>query len=785
MIKSIGILFLVLISSTAFSQNRTVNLTIAYKKVNFSGHSRNAIAVNDQIPGPTLYFKQGDHVTINVYNKLDKGTSIHWHGLILPWQMDGVEGVTQKPIPPGSVFHYKFTIRQSGTYWYHAHSEVQEQEGIYGAFIIKPNHKANYMVNKDYPIILSDWSNTKAHNILLNLKKEGHYFAPSFPIQASLTKFIKEYSSAAPNHKKMILNAFLKMQKMRMGIYDFSDVAYDAYLLNGHNNKSPWIKLVRVGDTVRLRFIGASASTIYNVKIPGATMKVIQLDGNNIKPFDIKHFSIAPGETYDVIIKIKHKPPYVIYAESNDTLGKAIGALITKPNQKVSFEHVKPFEKPKSVPETRMKNIHTVNKKSKIKIYSMNMPLEPTITNDNIINPMPKLLSLRTQATKYQNLKSLVKTNNPSKKVDGILRIELFGYMDRFIWFINGKPEYKSKPIILEPGKRYRFIFTNNTMMKHPMHLHGHWFILRNGHGAYDPLLHTIVVPSGGLVVADVDSDASGQWFFHCHNLYHMAAGMSRVFQYSTLKPVLFGQMKSENSVSKGRYANRPIVRKDEVVPISQSLVMRPMVHGEIFSLKTHMHIGYDPFHNIQKFTWNGLYGWDNNKLQIYANDAEVEKGTVKEANVDLFYYRWISRYWAIKGGANYVYKPKSYWQPGIGFQGLLPYFIQPDVRIYFHKGSVKFDVTVSRDTQIARNFFIKTSIRSIIATKTISEDEIGNGLNEMRYVISPYYYFRNNMNVFVEYEHEQTYGALKRMHREEGEPTSANIISFGVDVLF
>ena len=783
--KKLFSMVLVLLSTSVFSHDRIVNLTVAYKKVNFAGYSRNAIAVNNQIPGPTLHFTEGDHVTINVYNRLNKGTSIHWHGLILPWQMDGVEGVTQKPIPPGGVFHYKFTIRQSGTYWYHAHSEVQEQEGLYGAFVIKPNHQDRYRVNKDYPVVLSDWSNTKAHHILLNLKKEGHYYAPSFPIQSSLTKFIKEYSKAAPDHKHMVLHAFMKMQKMRMGIYDFSDVAYDAYLLNGHTANNPWKRLVKVGDKVRLRFVGASASTIYDVKIPGASMKIIQMDGNNVTPYDVKEFSIAPGETYDVIVSIKHKKPYVIYAESNDTLGKAMGVLLTDTHQKVSVSQIKPFPEPKSVPQTRMKNIHDVNGHSKFKIYGMNMPVEPTIKNDNIIAPTPKLLSLRTQATKYQNVKSLVKTNNPKRKVDGVLRIELFGYMDRFVWFINGKPEYKSKPIILEPNKRYRFIFTNNTMMDHPMHLHGHWFILRNGHGSYDPLLHTIVVPAGGLAIADVDSDASGQWFFHCHNLYHMATGMSRVFQYSTLKPVFLGQIKPEDYVSLGKYVNRPIVKKDEVMPIARSLVMHPMVHGEIFSLATHMHIGFDPFHDIQKLSWNGLYGWDNNKFQIFINDAEMEKGKVKEADADLFYYRWVSRYWAIKGGANYVYRPKSYWQPGIGFQGLLPYFIQPDVRVYFHKGGVKFDVTVSRDTQIAHNFFIKTAIRSIVATKTIAEDEIGSGLNEMRYVVSPYYYFRNNMNVFVEYEHEQTYGALKRMHREEGKSTSDDIISFGLDILF
>src|SRR3990167_2361941 len=204
--------------------DRTVNLVVDYKIVNFTGKFRKAIAVNNQIPAPTLHFKEGDHVTINVYNHLDKGTSVHWHGILVPWQMDGVEGISQKPIPPGGVFHYRFTLHQSGTYWYHAHAGVQEQEGLYGAFLVDPPNPPYYHYTKDYVVVLSDWSNLPADKIFANLKKDGDYFSPRFPLQPSLARFLHDYRKATPLQRKKLLAAYNMMQRMRMSIYDISDV---------------------------------------------------------------------------------------------------------------------------------------------------------------------------------------------------------------------------------------------------------------------------------------------------------------------------------------------------------------------------------------------------------------------------------------------------------------------------------------------------------------------------------------------------------------------------------
>ncbi len=862
--------------SNAFANNSTVNLVVNYKTVNFAGKSIQAIAVNNQIPAPTLHFKEGDTVTINVYNHLNVGTAIHWHGVILPWQMDGVENVSQSVIPPGSMFSYHFTLYQSGTYWYHAHAGFQEQQGFYGAFIIDPPKPPSYKYTKDYVVVLSDWSNTNPNKIFANLKKDGDYYSPRFPLQPSLLHFIQDYRKATPKERQQLIEDYKMMQDMRMSIYDFSDVAYDAFLLNGQPPSQPWTAPVKIGDIVRLRFIGAGGSTIFHVKIPGTTMQMVHVQGNDIMPYNVQDFTIAPGETYDVLVKIQKNSPYVIYAESSDTLGAAVGALTTDPHLIVNYKLITPFPEPEPVTREMMANMMPSNSSSnsmvmnehmdmdsssspsmqrtssnahdmssmseKFKMnmkatttnnssmsktmkmnenmnmdsnssqtlpknsknssdmkmdsnkktdqnmpmnHAMNMSTEPTIIGDTL-SP-PNSFQATTSGTKYQNLTAAVKTNDPNKPIAGIIRMQLFGYMDRYIWFINGQTESQAKPIIIEPGKRYRIIFTNESMMHHPMHIHGHWFILRNGHGAYDPLLHTIDVAPGATVVVDIDADASGQWFFHCHHLYHMMSGMARVFQYSTIIDVANKTAQPQSYLEQTPYANRPILREDEVAPIDPTLVNHPMGHPAGLYMASFLDVGEDPFENVQQITYKGLYGGDFNKLELFSDDAEIDKGNIQEADMDIFYWHLISQFWAIKGGMNYTYRPSGtpYWQPGIGIEGLMPYFIDTNVRTYYHDGSESLDAELSRDTQITNNFFIRTGVRSILATNTVTEDEIGSGLNQMRYTIRPYYRLMPGFNIFTEFEHDQYYGSLKTIVRNLGQPATENTVTFGISTLF
>jgi CopA family copper-resistance protein len=889
----LAIILVSIFNQNIYAENRIVDLNVEYKIVNLTGKDKKAITVNSKIPAPTLHFKQGDHVTIKVHNKLDVDTAIHWHGIIIPWQMDGVEGVTQKGIPPGCMFKYEFTLEQSGTYWYHAHAGLQEQEGLYGAFLIDPPQLPQYKYTKDYVVVLSDWSNTSANQIFANLKKEGDYYSPALPLQPSLAKFVHDYENASASERKNIIDDYKMMQDMRMSLYDFSDVAYDAFLLNGHSKCKPWTASVKIGDVVRLRFIGAGASTIFHVKIPDVKMKMVHVQGNDVKPYLIDNFTISPGETYDILVKIEKDKPYIIYAESIDTSGAAYGALITRPNQKINYKDVTPFTEPLPVTREMMDmmmedmsmstsmnmtmnnstinnkktnqsnsmdpkkpantsesmkqqmdmptvsndqnktNSNATDKKSQVVTPdsnnmdgmsnasmgsmtpnhadhmnmsnnmkmnggmqmshsmsmnhsgSMNMPTEPSIIGDTISAPIASYTT--SSGTKYQNLIAAVKTNDPDKPIHGIITMELFGYMDRYIWFINGMPEYKVDPIIFEPAKRYRFIFTNNSMMHHPMHIHGHWFILRKGNGVYDPLLHTIDVAPGATITADVDTDASGQWFFHCHMLYHMDAGMSRVFQYSSLLEVAKGQSKPQNIINQTSYVNRPIVRVDEVKPIDVSLVKHPMAHPMGLFFANFLDLGADPFHNVQRLNFKGLYGSDYNKLELFINDAEMKKSTVENADLDIFYWHLLDQFWAVKGGVNYFYRPAQtpYWQLGIGIEGIMPYFIATDVRGYYHSGSAKLDIELSRDSQMTNNFFIKVGLRSILASKTVAKAQIGTGLNQMRYIIRPYYRLIPGLNVFTEYEYQRNYGAFKNLQSAVGEPLVQNTVTLGFSIVF
>lgn len=800
----------------AFAANDIVNLTVGYKTVDFTGKAVQALAINDQIPGPTLHFKEGDTVTINVYNHLKEGTTIHWHGLIVPWNMDGVEGVSQEPIPPGGVYHYQFTLKQSGTYWYHAHTGLQEQEGMYGAIIIDPLTPSAYHYDADYPIVLSDWSDRPADQIYANLKKSGDYYSSRFPLQPSLVQFIKSYDAATPEGKKSLLEAYNMMQQSRMSVYDISDVAYDAFLLNGKPNSSPWTAEVKVGDVVRLRFIGAMGSTIYHVKIPGTTMQLVNVDGHDIVPLTINTFDLTPGETYDVLVKIAQDQPYIIYAESADTVGGAYGALMTSPNQKVDYVAVKPFPTPQpmmmSMPGMAgmgdshsdmagMDNMpgmsaHDMANMSDHSMAGMDMGSGNSQSANNAMpmqmdnmagmGSMPASDPTETSGTKYQDIVSPIVTNDPNVPIQEIINMELSGYMDRYIWFINGVPEYKAKPILIEPGKRYRIIFTNDSMMDHPMHLHGHWMILRNGHRAYDPLMHTIDVPPGATVVVDFDADASGQWYFHCHNAFHMASGMARVFQYTNFVP----------SAAPYRMQSMPVMSTMPTTTTSPPttytatdapLVNDPAGHKQHLFESSYFELGLDPLNSTQEGTFKSLIGYDYNKFEINSEDFEMTKGTVEDANVDLFYWHLISQFWAIKGGANYTYRPAQtpYWQPGIGIEGLLPYFIDTDARIYMYNGSYQLNLQLSRDTQITDKFFIRTGIQAIMATKTVTQANIGSGLNQMQYIIRPYYQLNPIVSLYTEFNYTYDYGALANIDSSEGQPNHSALLLFGASVLF
>ncbi len=767
-----------------YAQTKTVDLTVAYKEVTLADKKITAIAVNGQIPGPTLHFEEGDDVVIRVHNQLKVGTAVHWHGLLVPWRMDGVENLTQKPIPPRGEFSYHFKIKQSGTYWYHAHADLQEQQGLYGALIIDPKTPSPYHYNKDFPIVLSDWSNENPDTIYKNLKQNGDFYSGSAPLQPTLHKFLKDLSGKTKVEKAQVWKAYWDMQISRMSMYDLSDVHYDAFLLNGKTQQQPWQQFVKVGDTVRLRLIAAGASTVFKIKIDNEPLEVVEVQGNDVKPFEVKEITLAPGQTIDVLFKIKEKKPYTIYAESLDTSGYAVGILNPTATKITQVPVVTPFPPPKpmNMAGMNMSDMGQNMPEKSMPGMDQNMPAmkHDMSAMDSDAMAMPEN---NDEAAQWQALKP---TNDPNKPVT-VLTMRLGGYMDRYMWFINGLPEYLAKPILIKPGQRYRFVFINETMMHHPMHLHGHWMILRNGHGAYDPLVHTIDVGPFQTVTADFDADAgSGWWYMHCHNLYHMKAGMARVLHYDTPDDAA-----NKTNIQNSTVPVTPMVmpktalQQNDMPMATGSDFMPKSAHPAPMVMSNDWQYGHDFARNVDQITATTMIGGDYNKIQLYTDQAQFTNGSLTDADVDIFAWHMLNDFWAIKGGANYEYRPGGYWQPGAGLEGTMPFFIDANIRSYWHDGSGKIDGVFSRNIPLVGNWSLFTSIEAIAATKSLDYAQIGQGFNNIQYTIGPSYQLLSSLALQLQYQYTRNYGDTASILKADGQGPTSSLLTFGLEAVF
>ena len=529
-------------------------LTIESTPVNFTGTPIMATTVNGLLAGPTLHFKEGDEVTIHVTNHLHEDTSIHWHGLILPPEMDGVPGISFKGIQPNETFTYKFKIQQSGTYWYHSHSGFQEQTGVYGAIVIEPKEPDPYTYERDYVITLSDWSDEKPTNIYRKLKLMGDYY--NFK-QRTVGDFVSEVK------EKGFLNAFnaRKMwNNMAMTDRDLSDVTgYTyTYLMNGRNPTMHYKALFEKGEKVRLRFVNASAMTFFDVQIPGLKMTVVAADGNNVQPVLIDEFRIGVAETYDVIVEPQTNQAYSIFAQSLDRSGYAVGSLTNDAKKIATIPNMDPLpilthadmgmnmkgmdhgamqhDVPMKHNDMNMDGMDYSKDKMPMK---KNIPITPleeewgVQTTMRAMDPQYRLddpgVGLRNNGRKvltYADLKNLRPTTY-DKYPDREIVLHLTGNMERYMWSINGIKYADSKPLKFYYGERLRITYINDTMMNHPMHLHGMWSDVETGDDNYLPRKHTIVVQPGSKISFRVTVDAKGEWAYHCHLIYHMA-GMFR-----------------------------------------------------------------------------------------------------------------------------------------------------------------------------------------------------------------------------------------------------------------
>ena len=521
------------------SHQKTFNLEIGKAKVKIDNRPGEAITVNGTLPAPLLRWKEGDTVTLNVTNTLNVDTSIHWHGLLLPFQMDGVPGVSFPGIKPHTTFTYQFPIRQSGTYWYHSHSGLQEQEGLYGAIIIDPAEPEVHQYEREYVIVLSDWTFESASRVFGKLKK----MSDNYNFQQRTLKHLAE-----DIEEKGLLSTIenrLMWGQMRMNPTDIADVtsATYTYLLNGNTARDNWTALYKAGERVRLRIINASAMTIFNFRIPDLPMTVIQSDGLNVQPVETDEFQIGVAETYDVIVSPQKLQAYTLMAETIDRSGFVRGTLAPRlgmsaavpPLRKRPLLTMKDMGMKHDMNHSNMSHHEHHHHKKTDSSTSHNHPKGFGVMNV-AQNPISRIgepgLGLEHQPHRvltYKDLKSL-EPNPDLRPFQREITLHLTSNMERYMWSFDGKKLSESPdPILFYQGERVRLTMVNDTMMSHPIHLHGMFFELVTGEETHKPRKHTVIVKPAEKISLDITADAYGDWAFHCHLLYHMHAGMMRV----------------------------------------------------------------------------------------------------------------------------------------------------------------------------------------------------------------------------------------------------------------
>jgi FtsP/CotA-like multicopper oxidase with cupredoxin domain len=499
-----------LLANQAFAKTTEYNLIINTHPVNITGNEVEKITINGSIPGPVLRFTEGDEAKITVTNKMDMATSVHWHGLILPGDQDGVTDFNgYKAIEAGTSFTYHFPLKQAGTYWYHSHTNGQEQDGHYGAIIVAPKGKDPIKADRDYVLLLSDFSEEDSGEIIGNLKKSSDYYANR---QLTIGDFFEDVSERGFGKA---LGDAKEWGDMRMMRTDLADVTGYTFLMNGKSPIGNWTGIFRKGESVRLRFINASAMSFFDVRIPGLKMSVVQADGQDIEPVSVDEFRFGVAETYDVIVTPKEDKAYTIVAEPMDRNGFALGTLATSEGMKGEM----PVQRKRAI--LKMGDMHM---ETMMRDYpDMEMTPESMQSGWADFGTPAGDKALNYTDLRYAGVQ---KDQREAKRT---IDVHLGGNMERYIWTMNGKTFPEAEPINLKYGERVRMTFTNETMMAHPMHLHGMFVQLENGQPAAKlPNKHTVIVPPAQSYSVLVTADQPGEWAFHCHLLYHMASGMMR-----------------------------------------------------------------------------------------------------------------------------------------------------------------------------------------------------------------------------------------------------------------
>ena len=666
------------------------NLVISRQTVTITENESYGMVVNGGIPGPTLRFTEGDIALIQVHNKMDVDTSIHWHGLLVPPDMDGVPNISFPPISPGASFTYEFPIRQSGTYWYHSHTNLQEQRGVYGSIVIDPPH-SRPVADREHVVLLSDWTDENPDEVLRTLKRGSEWYS----IQKGSSQSIIGATRLG------MLGDYLKRELQRMPAMDIADIAYDRFLANG---KPESFFSAHPGETVRLRVIAGSATTYFYLEFAGGPMRIISADGLEVYPVEEQRFLIGVAETYDVLVDIPASGAYEFRATAHDGSGYAsvwIGSGdrypapdVPKPNLYHSMGHFSmknvfaltppgamgmteaqvaagAFDRPgmmsmggmkemggmshiRNLPEMNMEGMAQDlsegdrhmdhNAAAEMSMDHTPPPMkmshgDPVKASSDALRNGKKydrdfgFMAADVSASKnlavdgsdaerpwppYAKLRAITPTAFSGDKPVRDIRLTLDGDMERYIWLLNNKPLSETDSILIREGEVVRFIMVNRTMMHHPMHLHGHFFRVINGQGDYAPLKHTVNVAPMSTTVIEFNANEVGDWFFHCHLLYHMKSGMARLVHYDGFP------------LSAQQAAVRPNLYKDSWYMWGQANILSNMTEGFLTASNTR---------NIATAEWEA--GWRD------VEDTEIE--------AIFTWSRYINRFLNLFGGFDFT----------------------------------------------------------------------------------------------------------------------------------
>ena len=640
-----------------------VDLEIAEQILSPAGTPVRALTINGTVPGPTLRFTEGDTARIHVHNRLkSEETSLHWHGLLVPNDQDGVPHLTTPPIAPGTTFTYEFPLRQSGTYWFHSHTGLQEQRGVLGSIVVEPRDGVLPKATREQVLLLTDWSNENPNEILRSLKRGTRWYGIKKGTSQSIAGAIQA------GH----LTDYIKREKTRMPPMDVSDIAYDAFLINGERR---FPITGNPGDTIRLRVINGGAATYFYVESATGPLSIVAADGPAVSPTPVKRLLIGIAETYDLLLKVPQSGSWEIRATAQDGSGSACAIVGNGPLHKA--------------PEVPKPNLYSMDDVLKAAMEEIDTPMEKPLPSakpakQNAPALPPAAGEEERPLSPYRQLRAVQATNLPKSLPRRTVELHLTGDMQRYIWSFNGKTIDEESLIPVKQGEILRLELVNDSMMHHPIHLHGHFFRLLNGQGDFAPLKHTVDVPPMSHRTVEFEANEQGDWMFHCHILYHMMEGMARVVHYETATP-----SKSSEGAEAGKQPASPPHLGEHAMAMHYAFAD--------FSLLSNTSEGTA---RIQSGRNSLLVPWE---LGWRHSEGKVEYET------DALYERYVTENFGFIGGMRFSNQDPGGNRPVAGGWHRLPYLVTATGTVD-GKGALR--LSLSKELQITPRFALAARAR-------------------------------------------------------------------------